>query len=407
MNNIYITCAPFKIKCTGDYEYLNVFKNTYNELFQNNQITELYCDDDDLQKYYIEELTKNVHNKSSFMKGYYNVKYNKKRKQEILKFLKKMKKNEGPTKLIIQYRAPETGCLFYPEDIILFRRNNIEVIIVCHEFYINILRPYLKYMSVKVLNEANTTFFFNKIDYLEASKLGFKGAHYFTRVPVLLNMPNKLYIPTLKREENILYFGLIRPGKGFLNILLLAKLLYEKKDNRKVIIVGKCEMSVNILIKKWLDKIDIDLINDKLEVNAKYKSNLEIYANPNDNLLFQMVNRCQFSYKSDGKGFALNSSSLINILYLGCILFTKSSIFTPSFLLDINSKYYGSIIFQSNKTNNILNNKIPDPIYVYNRIMNMNITEKQDVIIKSKLLLKDYFNKIDIIKQFNNDLKKN
>jgi glycosyltransferase involved in cell wall biosynthesis len=218
--------------------------------------------------------------------------------------------------LIIQYRAPETGCLFFPEDIILFRKNNIDIIIVCHEFYINKLRPYLKNMTIKVLNEANITFFFNKIDYLEALDFGFKGIHYYTTVPVLLNMPNKLYIPTLEREENILYFGLIRPSKGFLNILLLAKLLYEKKDKRKVIIVGKCEMNDNILIKKWIDRMNIDIINNNLEVNNMYKSNLEIYVNPNDNLLFKMANRCQFSYKSDAKGFAFNSSSLINILYL-------------------------------------------------------------------------------------------
>jgi hypothetical protein len=405
MNNIYITCAPFKIKCSGDYDYLSVFKNTYNKLFNNNKIIELNCKNNDLQKYYINEFTKNVHNKLLFMKSYKNVRYNKLRKYEILNFLNIIKKNKHISKLIIQYRAPETGCLFYPEDIDLFKKNNIEVIIVCHEFYINILRSYLKNMTIKVLNKANIVFFFNEIDYKEAVKYGFKGIHYFTKVPVLLNMPNKLYIPTLNREENILFFGLIRPSKGFLNILLLAKLLYEKKDKRKVIIIGKCEID-NILIKRWIDKINIDLINDKLQVNNKYSYNLEIYVNPNDNLLFKMANRCQFAYKSDAKGFAFNSSSLINILYLGCILITKSSIFTPSFLLNSESKYYGAIIFQDKKTNNILNNKVPDPLFVYNKITNLTIDEKKNIIMKTYLLLNDYFNKINIIKDFNNNLVK-
>jgi hypothetical protein len=160
------------------------------------------------------------------------------------------------------------------------------------------------------------------------------------------------------------------------------------------------------LIKKWIDKINIDLINDNLQVNNKYLSNLEIYINPNDNLLFKMANRCQFSYKSDAKGFAFNSSSLINILYLGCILITKSSIFTPSFLLDSNSKYYGAIIFQDKKTNNILNNKVPDPLFVYNKIINLKTDEKKNIIIKSNLLLNDYFDKNNIVKIFNDNLVK-
>jgi len=405
MNNIYITCAPFKIKCSGDYDYLSVFKNTYNKIFKNSKIIELNCINNDLQKHYINEFTKNVHNKLLFMKVYKNMRYNKLRKYEISNFLNTIKKNGRSSKLIIQYRAPETGCLFYPEDIDLFKKNNIEIIIVCHEFYINILRSYLKNMTIKILNKADIVFFFNYIDYKEALKYGFNGIHYFTTVPVLLNMPNKLYIPTLNREENILFFGLIRPSKGFLNILLLAKLLYEKKDKRKVIIIGKCEID-NILIKKWIDKINIDLINDNLQVNNKYLSNLEIYINPNDNLLFKMANRCQFSYKSDAKGFAFNSSSLINILYLGCILITKSSIFTPSFLLDSNSKYYGAIIFQDKKTNNILNNKVPDPLFVYNKIINLKTDEKKNIIIKSNLLLNDYFDKNNIVKIFNDNLVK-
>jgi len=402
MNNIYITCAPFKIECSGDYDYLNVFKNTYNNIFNKNRIIEINCKNNNLQNYYINELTKNVHSKLLFMKAYKNIRYNKLRKYEIQNFLNIIK-NNGGSKLIIQYRAPETGCLFYPEDINLFKKNNIEIIIVCHEFYINILRSYLKNMTIKVLNNANIVYFFNEIDYKEAVKYGFKGIHYFTRVPILLNMPDKLFIPTLKREENILYFGLIRPSKGIFNVLSLVKLLYEKKDTRKVIIIGKCEMD-NILIKRWIDKINIDVINNKFEVNNKYSSNLEIYINPNDNLLFKMANRCQFAYKPDAKGFAYNSSSLINILYLGCILITKSSIFTPSFLLESNSKYCGAIIFQDKKTNNILNNKVPDPLFIYNKITNLTFDKKKNIIKKIHLLLTDYFNKINIVKDFNNNL---
>lgn len=411
MEYIYITSAPFNIKCSGDYDYLNVFKNIYSKLFKNNKIIELNCDNNFLQKYYINQFTKNVHDKYLFMKSYHRIKYNKLRIDEINKFLKIIKLNNKSSniKLIIQYRAPETGCLFFPNDIILFRKNNIEVIIVCHEFYINTLRPYLKYMTVKVLNEANCVFFFNKIDYLSALDFKFNNKYFFTRVPSLLNMPNKFYIPTLNREENILYFGLIRPGKGFLNALLMAKLLFEKKDKRKVIIIGKCELTDNILIKKWINKINIDLIkliDNKFQVNNKYSSNLEIYTNQNDNILYQMANRCQFSYKSDSKGFAFNSSSLINILYLGCILFTKSTIFTPDILLNKNSKYYGAIIFQNDISHNILNNKIPTPIYVYDKIINMKLIDKKEIIFKSNLLLINYFNKKNIVTEFNDNLEK-
>jgi glycosyltransferase involved in cell wall biosynthesis len=397
MNEIYITSAPFQTEKTGDYEYLKIFKNTYNNVINNSIIKEIQCDN--LKEYYENEFTKNVHDKVLFKEAYERVKKNLTRMKEVDKILKIVKNKV----LIIEYRAPETGCLFYPEDIETYKKNNIKIVIVCHEFYINTLRPYLKDMTVKILNKADITFFFNYIDYNEARKRGFKGKYFLTRVMPLIEVSQKIFIPTLEREENILFFGLIRPNKGFLNALMLGKMLENNNDKKKVIIAGKCELS-NILIDKWLSKIGIDIIDKNLKVNNKYKNNLEIYFNPDDNIVIQLANRCQYAYKSDGKGFSYNSSSLINTINLGCILITKSTIFTPKILLDKQSKYYGSIIFQEKISTNILTNKIPDPEYAYNIIQNMTYNQKKNIINKMTLLLNDFFDKKKIILTFYHNL---
>jgi len=392
---IYITSSPFQTEKTGDYEYLKMFKNTYNDIIHNSKIIETQCDNIKLKKYFENEFTKNLHDKSLFKEAYIKVKNNLTRIKEVNKILKIVKNKV----LIIEYRAPETGCLFYPEDIELYKKNNVKIIIVCHEFYINTLRPYLKDMTVNVLNKADITFFFNYIDFSDARRRGFKCKHFLTRVMPLIEMPPKIFIPTLEREENILFFGLIRPNKGFLNALILGKILENNNDKRKVIIAGKCELS-NILIEKWLSKIGIDIIDKNLKVNNKYKNNLEIYFNPVDNIVIQLANKCQYAYKSDGKGFSYNSSSLINIINLGCILITKSTIFTPKILLDKKSKYYGAIIFQEKMSTNILTNKTPDPEYVYNIVKNISNHQKKDTIHKMALLLKDFFDKKKIILTF-------
>lgn len=399
MNEIYITSAPFQTEKTGDYEYLKMFKNTYNNVINNSIIKEIQCDDIKLKEYYENEFTKNVHDKILFKEAYERVKNNLIRIKEVQKILKIVKNKI----LIIEYRAPETGCLFYPEDIEMYKKNNIKIVIVCHEFYINTLRPYLKDMTVKILNKADITFFFNYIDYSEARKRGFKGKYFLTRVMPLIEVSQKIFIPTLEREENILFFGLIRPNKGFLNALMLGKMLENNNNKKKVIIAGKCELS-NILIDKWLSKIGIDIIDKNLKVNNKYKNNLEIYFNPDDNIVIQLANRCQYAYKSDGKGFSYNSSSLINTINMGCILITKSTIFTPKILLDKESKYYGSIIFQEKVSTNILTNKNPDPEYAYNIIQNMTYHQKQNIINKMTLLLNDFFDKKKIILTFYHNL---
>jgi hypothetical protein len=399
MNEIYITSAPFQTEKTGDYEYLKMFKNTYNDIIHNSKIIEIQSNNSKLKEYFENEFTKNVHDKSLFKEAYTRVKNNLSRMKEINKILKIVKNKM----LIIEYRAPETGCLFYPEDIEIYKKNNVKIIVVCHEFYINTLRPYLKDMTVQILKKADITFFFNYIDFNEARKRGFKGKHFLTRVMPLIEIPPKIFIPTLEREENILFFGLIRPNKGFLNALMLGKILHNNNDKRKVIIAGKCELS-NILIDKWLSKIGIDIIEKNLKVNKIYKNNLEIHFNPDDNIVIQLANRCQYAYKSDGKGFSYNSSSLINTINLGCILITKSTIFTPKILLDKESKYYGAILFQQKVTTNILTNKTPGPEYVYNIIQKLTNEQKKDIINKMLLLLKDFFGKRKIILTFYHNL---
>ena len=111
-------------------------------------------------------------------------------------------------------------------------------------------------------------------------------------------------------------------------------------------------------------------------------------------------------YKSDGKGFANNSSSLINLLYMGGLLFTKWSQFTPKYLIDKNSEYYGSIMFQKKQDNNIINDKIPGPVDVLYNIKTMTDNKYADHINKVKLLLNNEYNPDKIINNLVNILNK-
>ena len=178
---IGITSVPFDTENTGDYDYLKMFQKIFNLINNkpNNKITnnltnkinnksdnkiyksdnkiynkpdniiykyklkEIKGDDQTLKKIYIDTFTVTVHNKSLFKKAFDKIRSNKNRQLEVLNIINKLKSNNIKT-LIIEYRAPETGCLFFPEDIINLKNNGIKVIIVCHELYINVTRPYLK-----------------------------------------------------------------------------------------------------------------------------------------------------------------------------------------------------------------------------------------------------------------------
>jgi hypothetical protein len=396
---IYITGSPYSTIRTGDYDYLKKFKETYNKEKILGRMEEIKSGKG-IKELYDREFLKSIHNERLFKEAYERVRKNKIRKEEIRRIKEEVKSKI----LIIEYRAPETGCLFYPEDIEELRRERVKVIIVCHEYYINILRRYLKRMTLEVIRRADKTYFFNRIDYEEAERGGYKGDYSYTRVMPLIEMKKNKIKDTLEREENILFFGLIRPNKGFINALLLSKILEREGDKRKVIIAGKCEYC-NIIIRKWLLKLEIDVIDEEMRVKEKYAKNLEIYYNPGDELLLKIVNRCQYGYKSDGKGFSNNASSLINIVSLGCILFTKWTRFTPKILIEEGSKYKGAIIFQEKESKDILTNKVPEPENVYKRIKELKRREKEEIIEKMRELIEEVYNKKGIIRRFFYDLK--
>ncbi len=412
MYQYFITSEPFYQEHTGDFDYNEKYlqylpKITNDSVFSLNTKNkpELH-----LQNYVLENLTKNASDSKLFMKNYFIFKDNSIRKKVIdyfLNFILEKKKQNNQQILIIQFRAPETGIVFFPEDILLFKNNSIKVIIVCHELFINFVRPYLKNITIKVCNQANLTFFFNKIDYEEAVKFGFKNKYAFTQGLITLNIPYNRLIPTLDRPSNILFFGLIRPNKGFLNTLEMAKILKEKKENMKIYVLGKCEIN-NPLIKAWIKKINSDVVDPDLNVLSPYKDYIEIILNPSDEQIFEKANLCQYAYKSDGKGFANNASSLLNLMALGCILFTKSSQFTDYKLIDKKSKNYETIIFQNKISTSLLNNQTPKPNFVLNKILylNNNPQIKKNIIIKSKNYLLKNHNTLDIIKNFIKDIHK-
>ncbi len=436
MYHFFITAEPFHVKNTGDFDYIEEFIHTLplvshspSSLLSSHSQPQLH-----FQNYVLQHFTKFASNKKLFLQYYHQFKSSPQRKELIQYFineiLSKTEENIQPI-LIIEYRAPESGAVFYPEDIELFHYHNIKVLIVVHEFYINTLRPYFKKVTVDLCNHCDLTYFFNKIDYQEAIKFGFHGKHAFTMGLETVNLnsliatpsyfhdtedfkdfkkyalemkdssSDSLISPTLSRPENILYFGLIRPNKGFVNALKLGELLEKHQSPMKIFITGKCELN-NPLIKDWIQKIQSPVLTSSFTVQPKYQKNVELILNPSDSKLIYIINQCQYAYKTDGKGFANNSSSLLNLMAFGCILFTKSSQFTPSHAF--SSK---AMIFQKEISMSVMDDKVPTPEFVYQRILllNQHPEVKEKLVKLMKLYLKKYHNTNQVVKDFVKSMK--
>ncbi len=412
MTQYFITTEPFYDGQTGDYDYMKQFIHHFSKVTKH-PILELNTKNDlnlQMKNYVLEHFTKHVANEKVFMKQYKEFHSNPIRKKVIQSFLKTMLEKKEKNKkqiLILEYRAPETGILFYPDDITLFQQYSIDIILVCHEFAINVVRPYLKNITVQLCNSCNLTFFFNQIDYDEAKKFGFQGKYAFTQGLITLSIPYDKMIPTLERPSNIFYFGLIRPNKGFLNILEMAELLKKRNMRMKIYVMGKCEIQ-NPIIKSWIQRIKSPVVDSNLQVNSTYQDFIEITLNPTDDEIFQKANLCQYSYKTDGKGFANNASSLLNIMALGCILFTKSTLFTDNKLIKSNSPFYESVIFQNKLSNSFLNNRTPTPSNVLDfiSVLNQHPEQKEEIVKKMTTYIDKYHNTTTIIKEFLENIHK-
>jgi glycosyltransferase involved in cell wall biosynthesis len=416
MIKIYFISAPFNTPNTGDYDYMKSLCKEINNLYGDYIKTEIIMNGklitnmDKIRNLYLENLTKSVSNKSKFENGLKIIRENELRKTTVNHIFNHINKENYKIKIIsLQYRAPETGALFYPEDIEKFKKNNIFMTITCHEFYLNIVRPYLKIMTINVLNSSNLTYFFNKIDYKDSVKFGFEGKYENTLVIPTTDIEIDYNITKLlNRENNILFFGLIRPKKGFESIIKMIKILQNKKyqNINKIIIAGKFEKN-NPLVINWFNRIKNDIFDDNFNVNLKYKSIVEVIFNPTNNELKKLIEKSKYAYKPDGKGFANNSSSILNLLSFGCIVYAKWGLYTPEILTNPNSKYYLGIRFQNKINNNLMNNSVPSAKYVLENINNSSNKFNTLTLTRAKLILDEIYNKKIITNKFIKNLINN
>ena len=86
----------------------------------------------------------------------------------------------------------------------------------------------------------------------------------------------------------------------------------------------------------------------------------------------------------------------------GCILFTKSSQFTPSHAF--SSK---AMIFQKELSMSVMDDKVPTPEFVYQRILllNQHPKVKEKLVKFMKLYLKKYHNTNQVVKEFVKSMK--
>lgn len=397
---IYLTTEPFSTPKTGDYDYMC----TLNSLLKNSTILK---SDDRLKEIYIKNLYDGKLNSKKFNKVYKKLKENKIRKELVKKYFKQILNDPDEKKILwVQVRAPESGFLFFPEDLRTIRNSGIKVVLTVHEFHINIYRYHYKKATLDLIKNSDLIYFFNEIDRKDAIKMGMKTKSVMTKQLRTLYINT---IPANKRENGLLYFGLIRPNKGIENIFKLTKLLYHyniRNPNKQIkinsiYITGKIELD-NKLISTWVKYLTNDyndIIDQDFRVKKPYNSLLNIEINVSDDRIREIANKCKYLYKSDGKGFANNSSSLINLLYIGGVLFTKWSQFTPEYLVNKKSEYYNSILFQDKINTDLLDDKVPEPIHVLYSIKQMDEKMYQNIIMKADKLLKNEYNSSKIIRE--------
>ena len=139
-------------------------------------------------------------------------------------------KDDRPKVLNLQLRPPDNGTLFTPEDLQLFKANDITAVITCHEYKLNkSWEAGLNIYSQSLFVEADQVMFFNQQDLATAVAdsnlpidLQAKCCLTHLCTALTLKMPRGPVIEYDKRPPNILMFGLMRQGKGFEEVASLG-----------------------------------------------------------------------------------------------------------------------------------------------------------------------------------------
>lgn len=317
-----------------------------------------------------------------------------------------LKGNEGKKLGIdIHVRVPDTSAFIMPEDIELFKQHNIRVNVTVHEYKQNYTRRFLQKMTHDLLRHADSVLFFNEKDKKNAVKASqFGDLDYERRLqghwpvePYPLKDKVGLTVASqvlsgdnllppeevIQKQPNILSFGTIRPGKGFEEVLELAKELkaLASEDKLKgfsgIVLIAGDPQSTKLMENLFAERYGLDNLKEyqkKTPTSSNYKemgehekrmywqkakavleqkvqtlNNPYLELHPWCNDLDALKNRSKYVYRMDDMGMRNNGSAIISVLNTGIVYAnwgcTTDHEFTPEGIhgqaVDIGKQKYG------------------------------------------------------------------
>jgi glycosyltransferase involved in cell wall biosynthesis len=384
---VYIVTSPYELQDSGDSDYAVGLSGILGECGEYLKSEKRESDNYALLRQYLRHI-ENYNRNGSFnicpkFQGSIDTQLLYDLKNSIVEsFSQKIidEKKEGYTSILnLHMRPPETGTIFSPDDLKALRAKGIKIVITCHEYCLNdVLKNNIGRNRLVQLyfKEADRLVFFNKSDRDKAladveiytgkkrasavSSLIEKASLVAVGTPMSLDNPPILSESTeeiLARPSNILFFGLIRPGKGFELVPQMVRELKKRNlPKTKIILAGgvadmKFTLCLVNALRKIADKEKLEesefLGKNKEEVAAFLASKvnveelnlpIEIHFNVKSGQLLNIIRTCRYAVMYDGvKGFAYNSSALITALANSCIIFVNKGICTPEDVVEKKS----------------------------------------------------------------------
>ena len=173
---IFLLSLPYDKPNSGDYDYCYQLVKAINE---SQEAEAVYVDSQTLKMDpkdnvlgilapVLEKRNKGGKEFYDELRSYYE---KPKRQTLVNKVTKYIEEDPAVKKILsLQIRAPETGFLLSPQDLVTIKKTGVKICITCHEYKLNYDRRWLQSILHYYFIEADMIFFFNEKDQKNAAK---------------------------------------------------------------------------------------------------------------------------------------------------------------------------------------------------------------------------------------------